>query len=880
MGFRGGVGGLGAAWLIGLALASSSHAGPVSAAPEVDAWFFDADFAAEARRVGRGGRLRVEDVPLGPPALLGAPEGPRAAEPEATSDLELERFEVFSPGATIVVNRRGGRSVEIAAPDTAYFRGSVDSDPRSLAFLAVEADGEVRGMIAKADGLWILQQDSGAPNVTVEPVDPNAPFADGPAPFDCSGAMPLDVPEGLDAPAAAALESTAATSTVYAVKVAVETDYEFYDIFGSAQAATAYVGDLFAASSAIYLRDTGTVLQVGSLSLWSGGFNSDPWTASTTSNALAEFRSYWNANRTSVDRTIAHFLSGKPLGGGIAYLGVLCSSTFGYGVTGSLNGEFSTTSSWLFWDLLAVSHELGHNFSSSHTHCYSPPVDNCYNGEDGCYAGATTAIPTNGGGSIMSYCHLSSGGYSNINFWFGRDEYYGTDSERVPTQMRAHVESRSWCLDTVSDADVALTASPTTIQEGQSSVLTWTGTDVDTCTASGAWSGSRPTSGSLQVSPSATATYDLECTGSGGTVNDSVTVTVIPAPTVSFQATPASIRRGESATLSWSSTGATTCSASGAWYGTKATSGSSPVQPGGKMSYSLTCTGSGGSTTKNVTIDVELPGGALAENFEPTHGDWSPQGGWDETTQQSHSPTTSWTDSPGGNYGPSTDSTLWSPSFDLSRYGTATLRFWNRRTLADAGDVAEVWVDGAGAPVLLQALSGSTGWAEHTIDLTAHAGTSDVRVGFRLVTNASGHADGWYVDDVVVEGAPASTFFYPLTPCRLVDTRLSDAPYGGQALPGAATWYFDGVGTCGIPAGARAVAALVKVVSPQGGGYLTLFPGDVERPVASVVNFPAFENRPGNTILALPMDGAGDYGIFNGASASTHVVIDVTGYFE
>ncbi len=79
------------------------------------------------------------------------------------------------------------------------------------------------------------------------------------------------------------------------------------------------------------------------------------------------------------------------------------------------------------------------------------------------------------------------------------------------------------------------TASPASIQAGQTSTLTWSSTDATGCTASGAWSGSKPASGSQAVSPSQTATYTLACSGAGGSVTRSATVTVTapsnsPAP--------------------------------------------------------------------------------------------------------------------------------------------------------------------------------------------------------------------------------------------------------------------------------------------------------------------------------------------------------------
>ena len=72
--------------------------------------------------------------------------------------------------------------------------------------------------------------------------------------------------------------------------------------------------------------------------------------------------------------------------GGIAYLDVLCSSSWGYGVSG-LDADYVYPNAAYTWDADVVSHELGHNFSSPHSHCYKPPMDHCYNGEAGCYGG-------------------------------------------------------------------------------------------------------------------------------------------------------------------------------------------------------------------------------------------------------------------------------------------------------------------------------------------------------------------------------------------------------------------------------------------------------------------------------------------------------------
>ena len=119
---------------------------------------------------------------------------------------------------------------------------------------------------------------------------------------------------------------------------------------------------------------------------------------------------------------------------------------------------------------------------------------------------------------------------------------------------------------------VNLSADPTSLQSGGSSQLSWSSTNASSCTASGGWTGSKQTSGNQTVGPlSSTTTFTLSCTGSGGTAQRSVTVTVTsttPPPTVSLSANPTSVQSGGTSTLTWSSTNATSCTASGAWNGT------------------------------------------------------------------------------------------------------------------------------------------------------------------------------------------------------------------------------------------------------------------------------------------------------------------------
>ena len=77
---------------------------------------------------------------------------------------------------------------------------------------------------------------------------------------------------------------------------------------------------------------------------------------------------------------------------------------------------------------------------------------------------------------------------------------------------------------------VALTASPSSIVQGQPSTLAWSSTNATSCTAAGAWSGAKALSGSLAITPQSASTYTLDCVGAGGTATATASVDVTAAP--------------------------------------------------------------------------------------------------------------------------------------------------------------------------------------------------------------------------------------------------------------------------------------------------------------------------------------------------------------
>ncbi len=220
---------------------------------------------------------------------------------------------------------------------------------------------------------------------------------------------------------------------------------------------------------------------------------------------------------------------------------------------------------------------------------------------------------TSGSSSTLTWSSTNATSCTASGAWSGTQSTSGT-STVSPTATSTYTLNCTGAGGSVSKSatvtvttpapTVSLSASPASINSGASSTLTWSSTNATSCTASGDWSGSKATSGTLSVTPTADATYTLDCTGAGGSASKSASVTVLIPPTLTLSASPASVLKGASSTLTWSSTNATSCTASGAWSGTQSTSGTSTVSPTATSTYTLNCTGAGGSVSKSATVTV------------------------------------------------------------------------------------------------------------------------------------------------------------------------------------------------------------------------------------------------------------------------------------
>jgi hypothetical protein len=345
-------------------------------------------------------------------------------------EIELTRFEVYAPGARIV-KIEGNRVVELPRSRLAFFHGRSPDDPETRLVVTVDPEtGTLEGLALTAEGTRELRPSRAkgtAGSYVVAASEALTPEAEETS-WSCGQESHAPTVEGLSW-LASPLEATAekAITSLHTATVAVDTDNELLQVkFGNnTVAATNYIANLIARMNIMYERDL-MVRLVQGFTILRPSTTPDPYNAGTsTSDGLYEFTSYWSGGCggacAGVSRALAMMLSGKASvsnsAAGIAWVGTLCSASHGYSFTQVFKFAQDTSAS----DARIVGHELGHNFGSPHTHCYSPPIDGCYNAQSGCYSGSTSCPApatyngvTNVTGTVMSYCHLNGCGAKEV----------------------------------------------------------------------------------------------------------------------------------------------------------------------------------------------------------------------------------------------------------------------------------------------------------------------------------------------------------------------------------------------------------------------------------------------------------------------------------
>jgi uncharacterized repeat protein (TIGR01451 family) len=122
------------------------------------------------------------------------------------------------------------------------------------------------------------------------------------------------------------------------------------------------------------------------------------------------------------------------------------------------------------------------------------------------------------------------------------------------------------------------------------------------------------------------------------------------------------------------------------------------------------------------------------------------------------------------------------------------------------------------------------------------------------------------------------TDFYTLTPCRVFDTRELSGPTLGTPLTCGTGQSFAVAGKCEVPSSAKAVSLNLTGTASTAQGNLRLFPAGESTPLVSTLNYTAGLTRANNAVVALGPDG--QISVLCSPSGTTHVVLDVNGYFQ
>ncbi len=150
------------------------------------------------------------------------------------------------------------------------------------------------------------------------------------------------------------------------VRLATEADAEYVAALGGPTQANNHILSILNQVDGIYQVEVGLTFQVVFQNAWTNAAT-DPYASTNASEALEEFRHYWNANFTSTQRNVAHFWSGKILTGalGLANIATVCRTSEAYSLTQRLPDDPANPITAI--TIIVTAHELAHNFGASHT---------------------------------------------------------------------------------------------------------------------------------------------------------------------------------------------------------------------------------------------------------------------------------------------------------------------------------------------------------------------------------------------------------------------------------------------------------------------------------------------------------------------------------
>lgn len=278
--------------------------------------------------------------------------------------LELESHSVRSPNFQLLEQGRNGQLVRVDPGPTRTYRGRVVGMPGAKVAGSVHGAELYARIITKSgEDYWVQPSEGMHPLRTMHVLYRGQDVVK--AGLGCGTDLLPNARPARYSVGGGKSGSSPSPDAIMVAELACDADYEYYTDHGSSSvgvnnsiAAVINTMNLQYESQIEATHEIGTVIVRTS--------SSQPYTSTDAVTLLNQFRDQWNANHTNVQRDIAHFFTGKSINGGtigIAWIGVVCNATYGYGLVESdFNNVFACAT-----DLSA--HELGHNWNAGHCGC-------------------------------------------------------------------------------------------------------------------------------------------------------------------------------------------------------------------------------------------------------------------------------------------------------------------------------------------------------------------------------------------------------------------------------------------------------------------------------------------------------------------------------
>jgi YVTN family beta-propeller protein len=185
-----------------------------------------------------------------------------------------------------------------------------------------------------------------------------------------------------------------------------------------------------------------------------------------------------------------------------------------------------------------------------------------------------------------------------------------------------------------------------------------------------------------------------------------------------------------------------------------------------------------------------------------------------------------------------------------------------------------VWPTGEDQPVI-STLNSLDGRIKANAAIVQAGANGAIRFYASNTTNVVLDIDGYFVP----APDPSAYAFFPLTPCRVADTRTTNGPLGGPYLYGSQQRDFPVLSatSCGIRSSAMAYSLNFTAIPRRGAplGYLTVWPTGESQPLVSTLN--ALTGTVTANAAIVPAGQGGEISVY--PSQDTDLVIDINGYF-